>query len=221
MARPLNENWLPIADEIRAEIGRAEVGEKGAIVRRFAEETGYSKSSLNRDITAAGFIAEVTSEFPGFTADLRKLGSSTVNEVARLFRKNRSSAIKYARSAADGTLTRREIVWERNPRLGRKQRAYQHQELRPKQLEFLEFIKGEAKLPVLRVIDPKPNGLPIVASTPLNIGMGCAAFHTMAKATPSAERLLPYLALLSFYDVVFLGINFPDSHRLGMNVSGT
>lgn len=204
MPHPMNESWLARAERIRAEIAEAEHGEKGAIVNKHAEETGYSVPSLNRDMTAAGFIAQRDADLPEFAKELRRLSSSVVNELARLFKMDKAKAVEQARMAVRGDATRREIIQRRDPRLQRKR-----QQRSTQQSEFYEFIKTERDPRFSLTPDMPPlSGLPRAITFEARGGVSaCAAFVPASKFPPPPSRIVSYLSFLLFYDVLFLGVD--------------
>jgi hypothetical protein len=204
MARPRNPNWLATADEIREQIAASHFGQKNAIFRRYAEETGYAVSSLKRDVIAANFIAEARSQNPAFAADLRKLGSTTVTELARLFRENPAKALETARSAAHGTATRNDIVVERRVRPRADNAVRRHKNV----AEFLYFLQRNGSLPgSLEAAEKVRFGPPHTGAFRSVTGeTACVAYIQVNGPDTNPDALHFHLGLLLFYDHVFLGV---------------
>jgi len=204
MARPrLNPDWLATAEKVREELGDVEFGGRERIFRRYAESRGISVASLRRDVTAAGFIALVEQARPGFSATLRKLSSSAVTELARLYKNDPDGAVAKASAVAKGLLTGAQMT------SGRAHRPIQvrRQERQRQKRSFFEFIETHER----RITGYWRDGVYGVPDTRLvfldNIEpRGVVAFAHIGERDANVAQLLTYLGLLRHYDFVFLGI---------------
>jgi hypothetical protein len=205
MARPrLNPDWLSTAERIRSELEAADFGNRGQIFRQHAESGVHSVASLRRDVTAAGFIASVGKIRPEFAANLRKLSSSSVTEVARLYRSAPERAVQQAEAAAKGLLTSAQMNAERSQRPIQAGRQVRQQQ----KTLFFNFIAAHEQR-IDGYLGEGVYGLPDARLVLLDgtNSSGVVAFARVGEPDADVAQLLTYLGLLRYYEYVFLGIS--------------
>ena len=200
MPRPPSA-WLERAQKLREELRHAAFGDKAGIFQAHSQKTGYTVQTLKKEVTGADFVARMEWTNPGLANNLKKLGVAAVVELARLYRDDEEAAVRLGQEIAEGKRPWREAKVHRKPT-----RFSEANSRRAFLLGALQsYIEVEEKL-VLG--DPVLPNVPLASATyELHDGRLLGVAALLVGEVSTYDRLAPYLALLAFYDRVFLAID--------------
>jgi hypothetical protein len=200
-----------VAERLRRELQAAKYGTKAAILQRYSDETGFHPASLRRDVMALDFIDRVEKQHPEFAAELRKLGSTSILELSRLYETDPAGAQEAALAAVSGKETRRQLSARRPKYESELRRGIRKEALRAFESiasrYYLERFGHRASLAGCAEGELETG---IHFSRRSTRGSVCFAYCRLKGTKGTLKQFLPYLGLCQLFGELLMAIDLGE-----------
>ncbi|MGN6145419.1 MAG: hypothetical protein ACTHOP_17750 [Mesorhizobium sp.] len=174
-----------------------------AIFKEHAGKTGYQVASLQKEVAAADFIADVTGSHSAFARDLSDLGVAAVNQLARLYKEDAALAMDVAVKVVAGEMHWRQIGQARKPSIA-IETARRRETCLHRLVEYVREHREKFGVDASKV-RIAPGMTSVIA--PMDRAISAYLAVQLVEKDAAPERLMRHLAMLTFHDLVFLAID--------------